>query len=210
LTMLPLGVFAMAISTAVFPSLAEHGAAEDHDALRRTLVDALRFILYLTIPAIVGLVVLSPAVVRLIYQRGEFTTASTALTSGALRFYALGLLGMATVEIVTRAFYALHDTGTPVKMAALGMLVNLALGITLVRVLGLNGLALAMAVASTVEGAALFLVGQRHLPGLRTGQIAGTAAKSLISALLMGAVVLAFQTVAAPLGMPLTGLILVA
>ena len=141
---------------------------------------------------------------------GEFTTASTALTSGALRFYAFGLLGMATVEIVTRAFYALHDTRTPVKMAALGMLVNLALGITLVRVLGLNGLALAMAVASTVEGAALFLVGQRRLPGLMTGQIAGTAAKSLVSALLMGGVVLAFQTVASPLGAPLSGLILVA
>src|SRR5262249_61733907 len=138
------------------------------------------------------------------------TTASAALPSGAVRSVALGLLGMATVEVVTRAFSALHDTRTPVKMAALGMLVNLALGITLVRVLGLNGLALAMAVASTVEGAALFLVGQRRLPGLRTGQIAGTAATSLISALLMGAVVLAFQTLAAPLVVPLAGLILVA
>lgn len=210
LTMLPLGVFAMAISTAVFPTLAEHAAAGDREELRAMLINALRFILFLTIPAIVGLVILSSDVVRLIYQRGAFTAVSTEMTAGALRFYALGLIGMATVEIVTRAFYALKDTKTPVLTSGLGMAVNLGLGIVLVRVMGLNGLALATAVASIVEAAALFTAGQRKVPGLDPRDFVGDAGKNVVAAVLMGAVVLAFDRVAAPLGTRYGGLLLLA
>jgi putative peptidoglycan lipid II flippase len=209
LTMLPLGVFAMAISTAVFPSLAEHGAKQDHAELRRTLEQALTFILYLTIPAIVGLIALSPEIVRLVYQRGEFSAASTLLTSSALRFYAAGLFGMATVEIVTRAFYALHDTRTPVKVAALGMIVNLGLGLALVRVMGIEGLALATALASTVEAAVLFAVGSRRIPGLAPGAFARSAGRSLLAALVMGVVVVAVRNSAAPLAPFLGGIVVV-
>lgn len=198
LAMLPLGVFAMAISTAVFPSLAEHGAANQHDEMRRTLTDSLRFILYLTIPASVGLMVLSPAVVRLLYQRGAFDAASTALTAGALRFYAAGLLGMATIEIMARAFYAMHDTWTPVKTGALGMAVNLSLGIVLVRTMGLEGLALAMAAASTVEATALFTAGRRRLAGLDLRPLVDSAMVSLAAAGAMGLAVLGFSILAAP------------
>jgi putative peptidoglycan lipid II flippase len=197
----------MAISTAVFPSLAEHGAARQHEELRRTLEDALRFILYLTIPASIGLMVLSPAVVRLIYQRGEFTSASTAMTADALRFYALGLFGMATVEIVTRAFYALQDTRTPVIVAALAMVVNLALAVALVRGLGLNGLALATAAASTVEASVLFSLGRRRLPGLRLRSLVDSALTSVAAAALMGLVILAFNAATTPVARPLGGLV---
>ncbi len=191
LTMLPLGVFAMAISTAVFPALAEQGAAANHDELRHTLVDALRFILYLTIPAAIGLITLSSFVVQILYQRGQFTAESTAMTASALRFYALGLVGMASVEIVTRAFYALHDTLTPVKVAALGMTVNLGLAVALVRIVGLDGLALATAVASAVEATVLFEVARRRLPGLAARDLAPSAGRSLAAAAVMGGVVLA-------------------
>jgi putative peptidoglycan lipid II flippase len=209
LTMLPLGVVAMAISTAVFPSLAEHGARDNQAELRRTTQEALRFILYLTIPASVGLMALSPQVVRLIYQRGEFTSESTLMTADALRFYALGLLGMAAIEIVTRAFYALHDTRTPVKIAAVGMAANLAFALVFVRILGLNGLALATALASTIEAAVLFTVGCRRIPGLALGSLAGSAAKSFGAAVVMAVAVLAFTSTAEPVGHFLGGLLLV-
>jgi putative peptidoglycan lipid II flippase len=193
LTMLPLGVFAMAISTAVFPSLAAQGAAENHRELRRMVDDALRFILFLTIPAIVGLIALSPAIVQLVFQRGEFTAQSTAMTADALRFYALGLLGMASVEIVTRAFYALHDTATPVKVAALGMAVNLLLGVTLVRVMGINGLALATAIASTVEATVLATIGQRRIAGEPPTSLVSSGMKSFAAATIMAIVLLLFR-----------------
>jgi putative peptidoglycan lipid II flippase len=198
LTMLPLGVFAMAISTAVFPSLAAQGASENHDELRDTLQHALQFILFLTIPASVGLIALSPEIVRVIFQRGEFTAVSTAMTADALRFYALGLLGMASVEIVTRAFYALRDTATPVKIAALGMLLNLTFGLILVRLMGLSGLALATAAASTIEAIVLFAVGERRLTGLSPKSLVGPALKNVGAAVAMGLVIVGFNQTMAP------------
>jgi putative peptidoglycan lipid II flippase len=210
LTMLPLGVFAMAISTAVFPTLAEHGATSDHEKLRRTLDSAVRFIMFLTIPATIGLIVLGQPVVRLVFQRGEFTALSTAMTAGALRFYAAGLLGMATVEIVTRAFYALHDTRTPVKVATLGMALNLGLGIVLVRVMGISGLALATAIASTIEAIVLFSIGQRRAVGLNHAALIRSAATCLVAALAMGAVVLFVSRVVAPLDHSFGGIATVA
>ena len=210
LTMLPLGIFAMAISTAVFPSLAEQSASANHAELRRTMLNAMRFILYLTVPASVGLIVLSHPIVRLLYERGEFTAQSTIQTAGALQLYALGLFGMATTEIVTRAFYALHDTLTPVKVAALGMVVNLALALVLVQPLGENGLALATAVAGTVEGATLFTVARRRIAGIQFHDLAGSALKSIGAALLMGVIVQLFVVEASPLGRPLGGAFLVA
>ncbi len=209
LTLLPLGVFAMAISTAVFPSLAEQSATASYDELRRTLINAMRFILYLTIPASIGLIVLGHPIVRLLYERGQFTAESTAITGGALRLYALGLFGMATTEIVTRAFYALHDTITPVKVATLAMIVNLGLALLLIHPMGENGLALATAAASTVEASVLFVSAQRRIPGLQTRELASSALKSTVAAGLMGAVVIAFGVVAAPIGRLLDGAILV-
>jgi putative peptidoglycan lipid II flippase len=197
-TMLPLGVFAMAISTAVFPSLAARGAAENHAELRQMVQDALRFILFLTIPAIVGLIALSPSIVRLVFQRGAFTTQSTTMTADALRFYALGLLGMASVEIVTRAFYALHDTATPVKVAALGMAVNLGFGLALVRLMGINGLALATAIASTVEAIVLCAIGQGRIAGPIPMSLLDSALKSIGAAAIMGAALWAFGSSVGP------------
>ncbi|HEX5414086.1 MAG TPA: murein biosynthesis integral membrane protein MurJ [Chloroflexota bacterium] len=206
LTMLPLGVFAMAIGTAVFPSLAEQNATAAFEEMRQTLLNSLRFILYLTIPASIGLIVLSSSVVRLIYQRGEFDAASTALVSGALQFYAAGLLGMATIEILARAFYAMHDTWTPVKTGTLGMAINLILGVTLVRFMGLNGLALATAIASTVEATALFSVGHRRLQGLQVRPLFASAALSFVGSLAMAAAVMAITAIDSPLQHVLGGL----
>ncbi|HVB96542.1 MAG TPA: murein biosynthesis integral membrane protein MurJ [Chloroflexota bacterium] len=205
LTMLPLGIFAMAISTAVFPSLAEHGAVHNHEELQRTLLEALRFILFLTIPASLGLIVLSFPIVRLVFQRGEFTSVSTTMTADALHFYAAGLLGMATVEIITRAFYALHDTFTPVKVATLGMAVNLTLGILLVRTMGESGLALATAVASTGEAVLLFAICRQRVEGVSFRALVAAAWRSIVAALVMGACLGLFSVLGQPLSRSLAG-----
>jgi putative peptidoglycan lipid II flippase len=209
LTMLPLGVFAMAISTAVFPSLAEQGAVRDHAGLAHMVQQALHYILYLTIPASIGLMTLSPAIVRLVYQRGEFNAASTLMTAASLRFYAAGLIGMAATEIVTRSFYALHDTRTPVKIAAVGMAVNLIGAVALVQPLGLDGLALATALASTVEAVALFQASRHRLPELDVDALLRSAWKSATGAFVMSVAVVAFAAAATSLDRPLNGAFLV-
>jgi len=191
LTMLPLGVFAMAISTAVFPTMAEQSALEQMESLRRTLLSSLRLILYLTIPASVGLVVLGEPIVRLLLQHGDFGPAATAATARALSFYALGLAGWATAEIVDRAFYALHDTRTPVAVAFGAFLVNVALSLMLMRYLSFGGLALAGAVGGLVEGGTLLVLMGRRLEGIDPGRLAFPVAVFTLWAVAQGIVAVA-------------------
>lgn len=200
MAMLPTGLFAMAISTAVFPTLAEQGAADELADLTRTLAGTLRVILYLTIPASAGLIVLGEPLVRALLERGQFDAASTALTVVALRFYALGLLGQAAVEIVTRAFYALHDTRTPVIVAAVSMVANLGLGLALRPSLGHGGLALALSIASLLEGALLIAVARTRLAGLDEPRLIESALRSLAGAALLSLVLLLVAPTIAGLG----------
>jgi putative peptidoglycan lipid II flippase len=179
LMMLPLGLFAMAISTAVFPTLAAQTARDRLEEMTGTLAASLRVILYLTVPASAGLIVLGEPIVRALLERGEFGAASTALTVAALRFYALGLLGQATVEIVTRAFYALQDTRTPVVVAALAMAANLLFALLLRPGLGHRGLALALSLASLLEAGLLLWLVRRRLHGLDEGRLVVSALRSL-------------------------------
>jgi putative peptidoglycan lipid II flippase len=190
--MLPLGVFAMSISTAIFPTLAEHGALDKMAELRRTMVAALRLILYLTIPSSVGLIVLGEPIIRLLLQNGAFTAEATRATAYALGFFAIGLTGHATVEIVNRVFYSLHDTRTPVAVAAVAFLVNVTLSLVLMNYLSFGGLALANAIAALVEAAILAVILSRRLEGVQLRTLALPlvvfTAWALIQGLVAGAV----------------------
>lgn len=197
LTMLPLGVFAMAIATAVFPTLSELSALEQTEELKRTVSGALRLIMFMLIPATVGLIVLGVPIVRLLFQREAFTAESTQLVAYALSFYAIGLLGLGGVEITTRAFYALHDTRTPVIVATLAMLLHIGMSLVLYQTpLGYGGLALSMSISSLAEAGALLLLAQRRLGGLGGRRIASSFARSVGAAAIMG---LAVSGIAGPL-----------
>jgi putative peptidoglycan lipid II flippase len=171
--------------------MAEQSALEQMESLRRTLLSSLRLILYLTIPASVGLVVLGEPIVRLLLQHGDFGPAATAATARALSFYALGLAGWATAEIVDRAFYALHDTRTPVAVAFGAFLVNVALSLMLMRYLSFGGLALAGAVGGLVEGGTLLVLMGRRLEGIDPGRLAFPVAVFTLWAVAQGIVAVA-------------------
>lgn len=186
LTMLPLGVFAMAISTAVFPTLATQSALDQMAELRRTLATSLRVILFLTIPASIGLIVLRYPIIQLLFERGEFDRASTEWTAVALQFYAAALFAHATIEIVTRAFYALQDTRTPVMVAAGSMVVNVVLALALIPFLSHGGLALAMSLAATLEALVLLYIALKRVGGLELDRTLVSVVKTVISSVLMG------------------------
>ncbi|MBX5492093.1 MAG: murein biosynthesis integral membrane protein MurJ [Chloroflexi bacterium] len=193
--MVPLGVFGMAVSTAVFPSLARQSAAARHDELQALFSLSLRMILFLTVPAAVGLMVLGGPIVRLLFERGEFSGTDTRAVALALACYALGLPGHSLVEIVNRAFYALHDTVTPVKAAVVAVAGHLLLSIATVALAqhgalppdrAYAGLALANAAAGTCE--AMLLVGwlRRRLPGLALGSLVWAGGRYALAAGAMG------------------------
>jgi putative peptidoglycan lipid II flippase len=139
--------------------------------MRETLADTLRGLLFLAFPASVGLFFLRRPLVEALFQRGAFTVQSTDLVSAALAFYAFGLVAHSALEVIARAFYALHDTLTPVLVGGLAMLVNVVLGVAAVLALRHRPdahayLALANTVATTAEAGILLGLLRRRLEGL--------------------------------------------
>lgn len=178
----PLGVFGIALATAVLPALSEEGARRDLARLHALYWFALRVAVFVSAPAAVGLYVLRDPLVRVLYQRGEFGLAEAVGTAWALGFYAPGLLGFAAVKIGAQAFYALGDTRTPVRVAIAAMAFNSALALGLARPLAHGGLALATSAAATAHAVALAILLGRRLgqgPDAATGQaLARTGAAS--------------------------------
>jgi putative peptidoglycan lipid II flippase len=194
LMLLPQGVFAQAVATAAFPTFSTQAARGQQAEMRSTLAATMRAVLYLAVPAAVGLLVLREPLVQLLFERGEFTAASTQMVAWALVLYALGLPAHCLVEIVVRAFYALHDTKTPVAIGVAAMGLNIGLSLALIaafEVLGWpphGGLALSNSLATTLEMAVLLEILRRRLGGLDGRRIAGSLARIGVSAVMMGAV----------------------
>ena len=186
LVQFPLGVFAIAISTAVLPSLSREAAQRDLDGLKETLSHALRLTMFITIPAMVGLIVLREPIIRLLFQRGAFDAFTTIMTAQALLFYSLGLWAFAALRVFVSAFYSLQDTKTPVKVAAVAMLANIGLSLALMGPLKHGGLALALSLASTLQLCMLIFLLRRRLGGIEGWVVVGSMARSFISSLIMG------------------------
>ena len=189
LMLLPFNLFAMAINTAIFPTLADHAASGDREALGRTAALGIKLVGLLLIPAAAGMMALAEPLVRLAYERGAFNALSTRMTSAALSCYLLGLFAMGAFNVLHRAFYALKDTRTPVAISILAVLANTALGIVLVRSLQHAGLALAAALAANLNLVLAYICLQRRLPGLSPRALFPPLGKILLAALFMGAAV---------------------
>ena len=148
LMQLPIGVFGVALATVSLPALARAAVADDMPGLKRTFNATLRLVFLLTIPAALWLAVASTPLVALLYEHGRFTAADTGRTAIALVMYCIGLPAFAAVGVVSRAFYAMGDTRTPVRVSFASVALNLALNLALMRPMGHAGLALATALTS--------------------------------------------------------------
>ncbi|HKZ86730.1 MAG TPA: murein biosynthesis integral membrane protein MurJ [Anaerolineae bacterium] len=186
LMLLPLGVFAQSIATAAFPTFAAQAARNEIDPMRHTLSGALRATLFLSLPAAVGLIVLRTPLVQLLFERGEFTPESTQAVAYTMQFFALGLVAHSLLEIVTRGFYAMHDTRTPVIVGVAAMLLNLALSLLLIGPLAEGGLALANSIATTVEALVLVWLIRGRLSGIEGRRVWGALARSGLASAAMG------------------------
>ena len=190
LMLLPQGIVAQGVATAAFPTFASLEAQGRRQELRRTITATLRGVLFLAIPAAVGLLVWRTPLIRMLLERGEFTVQSTALTTFALAFYSLGLVGHSAVEIQARAFYALHDTRTPVIIGIGAMALNLLLSVILRRPLAHGGLALANTIATTLEMVLLFVLLGRRIGGLDWKGLWATAGKTAAASAVMAVVLI--------------------
>ncbi len=188
LMLLPQGVLALAVATAAFPTFSALAAQNRLAEMRSTLVNTLQGILYLTIPAGVGLLVLRVPIIQVMLERGLFDRGSTQAVAWALQFYALGLIAHAGVEILARAFYALHDTRTPVAIGLAAMAVNIALSLLLREPLAHGGLALANTLVMFGQLAALLWAIRSRLQGLEEDRFLPACRRMALAASIMGLV----------------------
>ncbi|NBD35652.1 MAG: murein biosynthesis integral membrane protein MurJ [Chloroflexi bacterium] len=206
--LLPQGIFAQAVGTAAFPTFSAQAARGDLSSLRETLAFTLRMMIAVTLPATVGLVMLGQPIIAVIFERGAFDAAATQEVALALAFFSVGLVGHSMIEVLARAFYALHDTWTPALAAAGAVILNLGLGLWLpnlfVHQMGIAahaGLALANALAALIEMAALLVLMANRLGGLEMARIGGLVARASVAALGMAPVLVGWLRFGPPLTM---------
>ena len=186
LTLLPFNLFALAINIAIFPTMSAHAAKNDLSALKKITLTGLKLVGLLTIPAMVWLMVLAEPIVRLIFERGAFDLRSTYMTTFALNFYVLGLFALGAFNVLNRAFYALHDTKTPVLISVFAALANLGFSLILVRYLQHAGLALASALASNLNLILAYYYIRPRLPNYQDRDLWIPLGKIILASGIMG------------------------
>jgi putative peptidoglycan lipid II flippase len=205
--LLPQGVFAQSVATAAFPTFAEQAARGQKDAMREALAATLRAIFFVAIPAAVGLLVLRVPLVQALFERGKFQDTSTEAVALALMFYAPGLVAHSGIEIATRAFYALHDTRTPVYIGMAAMMANVVFSLSLIGPMKIAGLALANSTAAFIELTLLLWFIRPRVGGLGGARTWAALGKATLSALAMAAAVWAFLVFAPVFSAILRGVI---
>ena len=182
---LPIGLFGVSIATAATPAISRLVAEGDFGRIRSTLAGALSLMLLLNVPATLGLMVLAQPIVAVIFEHGQFTAADTAATAAALQFYAVGLVGYSIVRIVSPTFYALRKSWIPVMVSAGSVIINVALNVWLVSLMGYRGLALGTSLTALLNATVQLWLMRRELHGLEGARIASSLGRVALASLVM-------------------------
>jgi putative peptidoglycan lipid II flippase len=185
---LVLGAYAVALSTVILPLLSRQAALRQMDEMKTTLNFATRLILFITFPATVGLILLRREIIEVLFQHGDFSAASTALTAWALPFFAIGLSAFSMVKVIVPAFYALQDTRTPVKIAFIAMFLNIGLNFLFFRPLRNGGPALATSASAFFNSLSLLVIFYKRYGSFGVWGIARSVAKFAIASIALGVV----------------------
>jgi len=185
----PQQLFAVAIATVIFPILSAQFVSRELDSLRHTASTGLRLTALITLPAAAGLIVLGQPIISVLFERGAFTTGDVVRTAGAMQFYAIGLLGLAASIVLTRCFFAMRDSRTPVIVAVGVMALNVVGCALLAGPYGVNGLAASNSVSSLSEAFVLFWLLHRRIGPVDEGAdlIGSCILRVGITSLAMGA-----------------------
>ncbi len=182
----PLGIFGVALATAVLPTMSMQAARKETSEFRETLSFGLRLVFFITFPAMAGLIALRVPIVSLMLEHGEFDRISTLGTATAVLYYSIGLWAFAGVRIMAQAFYSLQDTKTPVTIAVLALTVNILLSIILMGPLAHGGLALANSLAAMINLGLLTLMLRRKIGRIDGSRILKSLLKIVPASFFMG------------------------
>ncbi|MEN7972271.1 MAG: murein biosynthesis integral membrane protein MurJ [Verrucomicrobiota bacterium] len=186
----PLGIIATAMATVLLPTFSVHAAEDDQDSFGETLTHSLKYLIFIMVPASLGLLVLSSPIIQTVFEwGGSFNTESTLLSARALCFYAPGLVVFSAAKIFVPAFYAMQDTKTPVRIGLLAVLLNLTMNIAFILTLPTYwkhaGMALSTVLAGAVNVTILGIILARRVKNIQWLEILRTFIRSLFTALVM-------------------------
>lgn len=187
---------AQSVAIAAMPIFSAQFALGKLDEMRASLASSIRGVIFLALPASIGLILLREPIVAMLYQRGQFDAHMTSLAAWALLWYAGGMIGHSVMEVLTRAFYAQHDTKTPVIVGVIAMGLNVVFSVTFASLfekigwMPLGGLALANSLATALEVTALFIIMRKRLKGINDFHILRGGLLSIGGTLAMSAAVL--------------------
>ncbi len=187
----PIGVFAVAVSTVVYPLIAAHAVKRDFAAMASDFQKGIRLILIINVPAAAGLALLGGPIVRVIYLHGHVTAADAHRMALLLILMVIGLPFFSVVSLTVRAFYAIKDTKTPVRVAFIDFVINIAVSLVMIHWLGVFGIVLASTTAIIAQTFLLGFALVRRLPDMRFAplwpSVAKVAAATAAMALVVGA-----------------------
>lgn len=183
-----LGVFISAITTVIFPLLSKESNNDNISGMKKIMSYGINLILIITVPATVGLIVLVTPIVEIAFQRGAFDAVATLMTSQALIFYSVGLVAMALNLLLTRVYYSLQDTKTPMINGAISVAFNIVLNIILVKYMAHAGLALATSITTTIATFLLLYGLKKKIGSLGTKAYINTFLKTGLASGVMGVV----------------------
>ena len=188
---------AQSVAIAAMPTFSAQYALGKLDEMRASLASSIRGVIFLALPASIGLMLLRKPIVAMLYQRGQFDARMTELVAWALLWYAAGMIGHSILEVLTRAFYAQHDTKTPVIVGAIAMGLNVVFSFAFSSIfnrigwLPHGGLALANSLATALEVTVLLVIMRQRLKGINEVYILRGGLLSTAGTLGMCAAVLA-------------------
>ncbi len=184
-----IAVFIMAITTVIFPMLSQAFSQDNMQRVKEILGQGINIILIITVPATVGIVLLAEPLVYLFFERGAFDTIATYMTSQALIFYSLGLVGSSLRLMLNKVYYSFQDTLTPMKNGVIAVALNLILNLILVQYMGHSGLALATSISATATTILLFISLRKKIGSIGLTKYLLCFIKTLAASLVMGIIV---------------------
>ena len=184
------GLFVASISTVLYPMISKMAAEDNMKGLKASISEAISVINLLVIPATIGAMIFSKEIVTLLFGRGAFTPEAIDMTGGALFYYSIGMIAFGLRDILSRAFYALQDTKTPMINATIAVVINIILNLVLSKYLGIGGLALATSIAAIVGTLLLFITLRRKIGGFGLKEITKSFIKICVASILMGFIAL--------------------
>jgi putative peptidoglycan lipid II flippase len=182
------GLVVVSLTSVMFPMISKMAAAENIKGLKQTVNEAMASMSLLIVPATVGAMIFAEEIVALLFGRGAFTAAAITMTGNALFYYSIGMIAFGLRDVLSRAFYALQDSKTPVINATIGVVLNIVLNIILSQYLGIGGLALATSISAIVAVVLLFISLRRKIGGLGLSQLSKSIIKIGLASVIMGVI----------------------